>query len=236
MAETSFVDRHFRGESLRDHCVNFTPAYAPADTSLTVANFGTFLGQVGALNTEIGTLTGNYSTQAAARVTLVKTIKSTATRVAARLKSNAAWKSEEKSARLVLNKLRGVRPQKPKTPAEGEPPTEVKKRNSGEQAYAEVAALFEKFIGIATGAAGYATGAPVAIAPGALNGLLSSIKGANAFLCGLDAQIGPKQKKRQALYFDPGGFKEKFHGVKESVKSQYGTQSPEYSAVKGVKW
>ena len=49
MAETSFVDRHFRGESLRDHCVNFTPAYAPADTSLTVANFGTFLGQVGAL-------------------------------------------------------------------------------------------------------------------------------------------------------------------------------------------
>ena len=236
MAEKTFVDRHARGESLRDLCAGFSPLFGPADTTLTVVNLTAFLGQVGALNTEIGTLQGNYTTQAANRVALVKTIKAAATRVAARLKSNAAWKSEEKTARQVLNKLRGVRPPKPKAPAEGEPPVEAKKRNSGEQAYAEVAALFEKFIGVATAAAGYTTGAPAAITPGALNGLLSSLKGSNSFLCNLDAQIGPKQKKRQALYFDAGGFQAKFLAVKESVKSQYGTQSPEYQSVRGLKW
>ena len=236
MAEKSFSDRHDRGETLRDMCAGFTPAFAPADTSLTAPNFSIFLGTLGALNTEINMLEGNYTTYAGTREATVKTLKAAATRVVARLKSNSVWSSEEKSARKVLLKLRGVRPKKPKPPAEGEPPAEEKKRNSGEQAYGEVALLFEKFIGVATAAAGYATGVPVDISAGALNGLLSSLKGSNSFLCNLGAQISPKQKKRQKLYFEKGGFAEKFQAIKEAVKSQYGTQSEQYLAARAVKW
>ena len=156
--------------------------------------------------------------------------------MAARLKSNVAWKTQDASARKVLAKLRGVRPKKPKPPVGGEPPAEVKKRNSGEQAYAEVALLWEKFIGVATAAPGYATGVPPAIDPGTLSGLLSSIKGINSFLCNLAGQITPKQAQRLVLYFEPGGLQEKFLAIKEAVKSQYGTGSSEYIAVRGIKW
>ena len=236
MAEKSFSDRHARGESLRDMCAGFTPAFVPADTSLTAPNFSVFLGTLGALNVEINNLEGNYTTHAGTREALVKTIKALATRVAARLKSNSAWSSEEKSARKVLDKLRGVRPKKPKPPAEGEPPAEEKKRNSGEMAYGEVALLFEKFIGVATAAAGYSTGVPTEIATSALNGLLSSLKGSNSFLSNLASHISPKQQKRQKLYFANGSFAEKFQAIKEAVKSQYGTQSEQYLAVRVVKW
>ena len=236
MAEKSFSDRLTRGETLRDMCAAFTPAYVPADTSLTAANFTNFLTSLATLNTEINTLEGNYTTQAEARLALVRNIKSAATRVAARLKSNSVWSSEEKSARKVLDKLRGVRAQKPKPPAEGEPPVEEKKRNSGEQAYAEVALLFEKLIGVATAAAGYSTGVPAEISAGTLSGLLSALKGSNSFLCNLAAQISPKQKKRLKLYFEKGGFAEKFQAIKEAVKSQYGTKSEQYVAARAVKW
>ena len=89
---------------------------------------------------------------------------------------------------------------------------------------------------MATAAAGYSTGVPAEISAGTLNGLLSALKGSNSFLCNLGAQISTKQKKRQKLYFEKGGFAEKFQTIKEAVKSQYGTKSEQYVAARAVKW
>ena len=236
MTETSFVDRHARGLLLRDMTAGFSLAFNPADTSLTATNFQTFLGTVGTLNGDIAGAQGAYKTQSVTRVTLVKTIKTTVTQALARLKSNAVWSSEWVSAKQVADRLRGGRPPKPKAPAEGEPPETEKKRNSGEQAYAEVAGAFEKFIAIVLTAPGYAAGVPAAINAASLAGLLTAIKTQNSALCTLSAAILGNQKKRVKLYFEKGGFQEKFQAVKESVKSQYGQSSAEYQSVKAVKW
>lgn len=236
MAEKTFIDRHARSFSMRDFTAGFSPVFAPADASLTAANFGTFLGTVGTLNTNILAQQGTYKTQATSRLALLKTILSATTQALARLKSNAVWGAEFKSAKQVADKLRGKRPAKPKLPEEGEPPVEGKKRNSGEQAYAEAAALFEKFIGILTATAAYSTGVPAAISLGTLNGQLSGFKGLNSGLCTLAASIVTNQKKRLQLYFETGGLQEKFQSVKNAVKSQYGQNGPEYASVKGIRW
>jgi len=236
MAEKSFNDRHARGLLLLDFCEGFSPAFAPVDTTLATGSFATFLNTIGTLNTTIDTQQGGYTTEADARAQLVKDIKTTVTRTLARLKSNPPWEPNWKSAKQTADKLRGQRPTKPKAPTEGEPPTATTTRNSGEQAYAEIAALFEKFISIVTAAPGYATAVPTAISPSSLNSQLSSLKGKNTGLSNLAADTITNQKKRLKLYYDPNGFQEKFQSIKDAVKSQYGQTSPEFIAVKGLKW
>jgi hypothetical protein len=93
-------------------------------------------------------------------------------------------------------------------------------------------ALLDKFIAIAIAATGYAAGVLVPVSPGSLRSLLSTIKGANTSLCPPDARCAdrPEEGESQPMDFGPGGVQEKFRALKESVKSQSGTQSPEYAA------
>ena len=214
----------------------FTPTFSPADTTLGVGAFTTFLVSINTSNNLIDTQEGSYKTSATQREDLVTLIKKRATQIVGRLKSNSAWAGEYASAKQAADHLRGFQPAKPKPPTDANTPTQVQTRNRGEQAYAEVASLFERLTTTATGAASWSTGAPVEVTLATLTGLLTQIKALNTSLSTLAATLTTNREKRKILYYAPKGLQEKFQAIKESVKGQYGLASAEYQAVKGVKW
>ena len=236
MGLQSFIDRLARAVLLKDTAAGMSPAYNPPDASLQISTFTTFLTSVDTANDLVDTQEGSYSTQATTRVATVKTVKARSTQIMARLKSNSAWASEYHSAKLAADKVRGVKPPKAKPTPDEPTPTQVQKTKATEQAYAEISASFDKLIAIATGAAGYATGVPTEISSASLTSLSTSLKSSNSALSLLDGSLGTSRQKRKLLYYGPKGLQEKFQGVKDSVKQQYGQASAEYLSVKGIKW
>lgn len=235
-SEQSYRDRHGKGVSLKDACNGFTPTFAPADISLNVTNFTTFLGTVNTANDLVDTLDSNYSTNATTRVALLVTIKETLTQALGYLKSNKAWKSEFATAKMIVDKVRGTRAPKPVTPPEGETPDETKKRNQGNQAFMEVEGHLRKFIGVCTGTPGFSPPA-VEIQLGPQNGLLSQLASLNGFLSDTEQKLTTARNKRRALYDEEDeGLASKFQAVKEAVKGQYGFGSEQYATAKAIKW
>lgn len=236
MGLQSFIDRLAKAVLLKDTVAGMSPAYNPPDASLQISTFTALLTSVDAANDLVDTQEGSYSTQATTRVATVKTVKARATQIMARLKSNSAWASELHSAKLAADKVRGVSAPKAKPTPEEPTPAEEQKTKATEQAYAEISASFDKLIAIATGAAGYATGVPTDISSASLTSLSTSLKGLNTALSTLDGSLSTARQKRKLLYYGPKGLQEKFQGVKDSVKQQYGQGSAEYLSVKGIKW
>jgi hypothetical protein len=239
-SEASFRDRQGKAQSLRDATAGFTPAFAPADTSLTATNFNTFIGTVGTANTSVETLAVNYTTSATTRVALVKAIRSAVTQALGFVKSNKAWINQFKAAKMAADKLRGVRPssntEPPPTPQPGAPaPEPEKSRNKGEQAYVELTAHLGAFITAITACAGYApTSADISIST--FNGLLSQFNGLNGFISQLSSQLTTARENRRRLYFEGDCLQTKFQAVKDAVKGQYGQNGSQYGTVKGIKW
>lgn len=239
-SEASFRDRQGKAQSLHDATEGFTPTFAPADTSLSVANFSTFIGTINAANTSVETLAVNYTTSATTRVALVKAIRSAVTQALGFVKSNKAWVNQFKAAKMAADKLRGVRP-----PSNTEPPPPLppgtpapepeKSRNKGEQAYVELTAHLGSFITAITACAGYAPTA-TDISLSTFNGLLSQFNGLNGFISQLGSQLTTTREKRRRLYFEGDCLHKKFNAIKDSVKGQYGQKSSQYGTVKGIKW
>lgn len=238
-SERSFRDREGKARDLSNAMAGFAPAFVPADADLAPAAFATLVGQAESKNNEVEGYAGTYTEDADTRMTLIKTIKTAVTQGLSYLESNKAWKSSFKAAKMAADKLRGVRPPKPKAPPpppEGGPtPAEEKKRNKGEQAFTELAGHFGKFIAACTGAAGYAPPA-TEISLGTLNGALSQLKGLNGSLSTLSTQLSKAQQQRQILYYNEDGLADRFMAVKAAVKGQYGVASANYGVVKGMKW
>jgi hypothetical protein len=240
-AEKSYRDRQGRSQILIDTCAVFTPTYTPGDNSLTVTNFTTFLVGVDAANTNVENLEVNYTNNATARIAVVKTIRDAATQAVAYVKSNTAWATQFKAVKMAADKLRGVSPPSkpvPPPPVEpgGEPPAAAEKRNKGEQAYVELQAHLSALITALTACAGYAPPS-LSIALSTFNGLLSQFRGLNMFICQIAGQLTTAREARRGLYYDgPECLEKKFQGIKNSVKGQYGQNSSQYAAVKGVKW
>ena len=238
ISEQSFRDRQGRATSLKDACAAFSVALAPADTSLTIANFTTFIGTVDAKNTLVEGLVASYTTNAGIRVALVLTVRDILTQALGYLESNKLWKAQAATARGIVEKFRGTKPPKPKAPptAPGETPAEEKKRNQGNQAYVELAAHLEKFVGVCMGTPGFSPAA-AEITASALSGQVSAFKNLNGGLSSLEQQISVEQKKRFDLYYTGEDcLQEKFQLVKKAVKGQFGLASQEYQGANAVKW
>lgn len=237
-SEQSFRDRQGRATSLKDACAAFAVAFAPVDTSLTVANFTTFVGVVTAKNDAVDGLVASYTTNANTRVALVLTVRDVLTQALGYLESNKVWKAQAATARKIVEKFRGTKPPKPKAPptVPGETPAEEKKRSAGNQAYVELAAHLEKFYGVCVGTPGFAPTA-AEITASALSGHLSAFKNLNGGLSALEQQITVAQKTRFDLYFTGEDcLQEKFQAIKKAVKGQFGLGSEEYQTVKVIKW
>ena len=248
ISERSFRDRQGRGQQLHDIVLDFDPAFAPADPSLGMADFQTFLTGglpnvpcVDQCNLAVETLTTGYTNAAEDRVDLVKNTRKFVTQAVGYVKSNKAWKTKVKAVKAAADKLRGVRPPSrtplPAPPAPGEPPGEPeKKRNKGEQAYAELEAHLAKFVTAITAVPGYLPPATEILIT-TFNGYLSQLRSLNSGISTVASQLINAREDRRALYYDgESSFQAKFLAIKEAVKGQYGQTSPKYNAVKGKKW
>ena len=237
-SDKSFRDREGRATSLKDACATFTPAFAPADTSLNVANFTTFIGQVAAKNSFVEGKVTSHSTAAGDRVALVKSVRDVLTQALGYLESNKLWKSQAATARAIVQKFRGTKPPAAPLPppVPGETPADQKKRSQGQQAYVELAAHLEKFIGVCTATPGFAPPA-TEITASALSGQLSSFKSLNGGISALEQQISTARKERFDLYYEGDScLQKKFQDIKKAVKGQYGLKSSEYDSANAIVW
>lgn len=248
MSEESYRDRQGKAQSLRDATAGYTPAFVPADGSLSAANFQALLQggggvplSVEAANTAVETFESNYTTNATTRVNLVKTVRSAVTRAVSFVKSNKAWKDEFKAVKRVADQLRGVRPPTkttppPPPPPGAPPPAPDKPRNKGEQAYVELAAHLATFAGALTACPGYLPPAPE-IVISKFHEHLSSFRSLNSGISQLTNNLTTAREKRRRLYYEGESCLEcKFQAVKNAVKGQYGQNSAEYGTVKNKKW
>jgi len=237
-SEKSFRDRQARATSLKNACSSFHVAFAPVDASLSVANFTTFLATVTEKNDEVAALVTSCTTASQSRQALHAELRGLLTQALGYLESNKAWKAQSAAARKIVEKFRGTRPPTAKsaTPAAGETPEVIKKRNQGNQAYVELASHLEQFIGVCAAVPGYAPPATT-ITVSALTTLLDAFKALNSTLSTAEQQLSVAQKSRYDLYHEGDDcLQRKFQGIKKSVKGQYGMKSPEYATVKIIKW
>lgn len=234
--ESSFADRQARAVTMQVTIAGFAPAFAPSDTSVNAAGFLTFCGDVDAANTAVGAAVGTWHVLVEERQALVKVMKATSTRVLAYLKSNETFAGRLKTATVAANKLRGVTPKKPKAPEPPPPGPAPKSRNSGDQSYADIAQHFKALIVSVTGLPGYAP-VPVSnpITLGNLNGMLSTYSAKNNAITPVEVLWRDKVQDRAKIYDGKKGLRDKMTTVKNAVKAQYGQDSAEYGAVKGIK-
>lgn len=239
--EKSYRDRQGKAQTLIDTTPGFSPAYAPADTTVSFTNFNSYLGGVDAANTLVETLEVNYTNNANARIAMVKSIREATTQAVSYVKSNKAWSTQFKAVKMVADKLRNMRPPEkaappPAPPPGGEPPAMTAKRNKGEQAYVELQAHLGSLITALNACPGYVPPSP-AITLNAFNGLLSPFRGLNTFIGQLTGQLTTAREARRQLYYVGADCLEcKFQAVKNAVKGQYGQNSTAYGAVKSRKW
>ena len=239
-SETSFRDRQAKSTLLKDTVQIFTPAFAPADSSISIVNFNLTIAGVDAANSNVELLASNYTTAATQRIALTKTVGAAITQALSYVKSNKAWDAQCKTAKMAADKFRGVRPPSQTAPAPDPggnppPPAEEKKRNQGQRAYAELAAHLESFLNAIMSCGGY-TAPSTDITISAFSGHLSAFKGLNQFISALDGQLTTARALRYQLYFSEAGLQSKFQSIKDAVKGQYGQKSAQCEAVKTIKW
>lgn len=238
--ECSYRDHLEKSQLLHDTIAEFMPAFEPIDVSLGTAGFQSFIDTLDTKNTSVEALATHYTTIATKRVELVKTIRSTVTRVLDHLKSKSAWNPELKAARMAADKLRGVKPPDlASPPPEGEggapSPEMAKKRNQWQSAYVELQAHYQSFVTAVKACAGYSP-AELDIQFPALSALAGQFEAENSAILVLESKLVTQRQKRWSLYFDKGGLNDRIKSIKQAVRAQYGKDSPEYAEVKDFKW
>jgi hypothetical protein len=234
--ESSYADRLGRAQLMQGTIALFTPAFAPADATLTAAGFAGFCSTVETACDETAVALDAWRTVVKERQDLVKELKATATRVIAYLNSSAAFAGALRNAKAAADKLRGMKPRAPKTPEPAPGSPAAKPRNSGDLSYADIEKHFKVLINAVTGLAGYApvpAGNPITLAN--LSATLSAYKGKNSALIILESTWRDKVDQRSAKFDAPGGLREKMKAIKNATKAQYGQASSQYSQVKNIK-
>jgi hypothetical protein len=248
MAEDSFTDRLSRAQLLHDIIAGLTPAYtpgtpAPGELDLRLPAFQTTIAATTTANDLAQDVTEDYSGLALQREQLLDTIMKAATAVLAWLRSRkSTLGSLLTRAEKVVDRMRGPKEKlpEPPPPAPGEP--EAKKRNRGQQSYAEQAGHLRTLIRILAANPAYDPVAPPGepqhtASLGNLNGLLSSLRAFNAGLCDKDADLINAEADRYDAFEDERtGLHVHFLAMKSAVQAQYGFGSSQYGQVSGVEW
>jgi len=234
-SEQSYADRKARADLMVAQITAFSPTFAPSDTDLAPDPFGEFVESVGEQNGIVGAHLAAWQNVVQEREDLVKEMKKTATRVLAFLNSNAALAKRLPQAKRAADKLRGMHPKKPAAPEppEGEP--EPKKRNKGDQSYMDIEGHFKALVTAVTGLTGYTPVPeenPITLAN--LNATLATYRAKNVDLGPLEIAWRDAARDRLELFDGKEGLREKMKAVKNATKAQYGQNSPEYAAVKGI--
>ncbi|MES2440227.1 MAG: hypothetical protein V4584_14250 [Verrucomicrobiota bacterium] len=231
-SEKSFQDRIQHTNDLSAAVPLLTPVYTPVDSKFTLAKLTTATTAAEAANANVEAKRIPYQDPTSDRVALVKTIGPLVTQALAYVKSNTAWENRHEAVKNAADKVRGVRPPKPK-PVDPDP--DQKTRETGERSYVEIAGHFKTFINRLDGLAGYAP-QDEKISIDLLNDLHAELDSYNKSIPTASQALADAIIDRQDLFTGPTGLKFVFDGVKASVKGQYGHTSLQYKAVSGISW
>ncbi len=229
--ERSYADRLQRGRSMKSAVGGFVPPFAPPDATLLPAAFDTFLDGLNTLNITAATAEADWKDDVADRIAMVKDIKARALRVSARVKSNAAWKTQFPAVKAAAEALRGYRIPKPKA----EPHPEVvqpKARQQGDQSFADIKNLLDKLTAALGHVPTYDTGAPADLTIATLSALATDLDALNQLVATKEQALISARTKRAAGYET---LKDKMKAIKEAAVSQYGSRSPQHTQVRAIR-
>ena len=235
-SEASFSDRAQKARDLHAACAGLNPVYTAPPQGVTLAALDLKIIACETLNNAVVGDGSIWSDAAQQRVSTAATIKTTTTQLLSYIKSSTGWKSKYPAAKRFGDAIRGIKhPRKTAAPpAPGATP--AKKRSRGGQSYAELETNWRGLVNLAIGLAGFAP-TDLKIQTGTVSGLLSTLKGLNGQISGLEAKLSEAQMDRQkAFYQEESGLEDMFQAVKTTVKGQYGATSSQCAQVKSLTW
>ncbi|MDP2207691.1 MAG: hypothetical protein Q8K98_02810 [Bacteroidota bacterium] len=192
----------------------FSPTYTATDPNIQIPNYTTYLTDVAQQNLDVNKERSAYTTGATERMAIVKDVKTRSGMTRSYVDSVGAYSSSRTTVRNIVKKILNYQTVKPKFPADSPTPP---KRNKGEQSFAD-----------------YKPTNPE-LQIGEMTALFTSFDNMNQEMNTLASNISVLVNTRVNLYDGAGGLKERMLAVKSAVRAQYGTSSPEYLSVKGIK-
>jgi hypothetical protein len=219
----------------------FSPAFIPADVSLSAAGFDTFLDGLDAIQSAVSTAQVADNEAVVDRQAQAADIKTTALRVKDLVQSNIAWKRWHKSVGDAADRVRGYALPRKTTPPRNSPPpnTPPKKAGSGiqsQQSFADIEKLFDKLIETVKKIPTYAAPVDSGLAVAELTALREALHTQNQLCNETEVSLRTAVADRQNAFNDKEqGLSAKMKGIKKAVRSQYGNGSAESVAANAVK-
>jgi hypothetical protein len=229
-SEKTFGSRLYNAEQLATNLATFT-GYVPLTPETAAAAYTTFINQLKTNNTAISTAQANFSVVVDDRqnqfqkspTSLVKTLPPILAFVKAKFGKQSP--QAEEVTRLV-NNIRGENTSKLKRNEEGEFVSQSHRSyGSQTQYFADLIATLESY-----GPAYSPANTTITIEN--LQDKLEALNEANTQVTTAYGQLKPIKSARITNYET---LSQRAQTIKESVKSQYGTQSAEYNLIKGYK-
>lgn len=229
-SERTFADYTGKATQIKEATETFVPPFAPPDADDLPANFGGYITDCEDKNAEIGTVRQNYTNGAAERLVMVKDVKKRSMRSMTNVESVDTYESFAKGLKITYRKLRNY-----KVPGAKKPDPNAKKRNKGEQSFADMENLFKTFYAGLSAIPGY-THLDADLQLPALNTLYTTFHDKNVAMAELGAEENRLTAERYDMFYNKEtGLKARILSVKNAVKNQYGPESPEYLSIKGIR-
>lgn len=238
-SERTFADRLGRARTMNESIKGFSPVYDPVEETIKKDIFAAFIDEVSQANLVASLHNGNYRTQAKERRDMITDIKTRALLVLSHFKSTKALADHVPVIKTKVYTLRGYRlprkdiPTNP-PPVEGEAQTEVPKtRSTGEQSYSDIYETFRALNALLETMGNYAP-KNASISLMTLDTLAAALKDKIDEIDATDASLTTAIFTRKELFDGTDGLRERMLRVKQAVRSQYGSASLQFKAVKGI--
>ena len=236
-AELSFPDRLNRGRTMQAAIAGFTPVFAPGDANLSAGAFNSYLNGVEEANSAVSDSEPTATNAVTDRRTAAVAVQDTALRVKDHVASNVAWKKFAPTIGAASKLVRGTHlPKKPKPASDaGATPKKARMGAASQQGFADIAKNFGKLIAAVQKVTGYSAGATSGLTVAALTAQATAFGDLNQAVTNADADLAEKQRVRLDYYNGENGLRAKMKSIKLAVRSQYGSRSAQFAAVKGIK-
>lgn len=236
VSERSFQDRYGRALSLKE-ALELIPGYSPSDEMISLGKFNALLDEIADMNNGIGVLKDEYTRAVTERRLLffdTQGIKKRASAILNYCKSVSSIKTSMPSIQKMVKKINNQ--QKPKNSAAPAPEGEGKKRNTGEQSYAELTQfMYDLNEMLKTLGDAYSPNNPL-ITTDNLTAYINSLKLKNEASAESDFKYSKAIKERTALYEGDNGLREKMAAIRAYMRGDFGANSPEYLAIRELKY
>lgn len=237
-SESSYADRHARGQTMHDIIAEFTPAFAPTDANIAPTAFQSYLNGVEAANDAVSDAEATLKPLTDQRAADAEALRDKALRIKSFVSANVAWKKWLPAIKTAADAMRGYRVnKKPATTPPGGGGEPAPKAGIGartQRGYGDMEKLFGKLLIQVQKITGYTAPAASGLTVAELQAQDAAFVTLNDDTSEAEATLGEKQRERSSFYDGEGGLREKMKAIKAAVRAQYGNGSPEHVAVKGI--